>query len=230
MKNFSFLSFLFLLPIFIHSCQEPAADKTGEFMNLFNGENLEGWFIQGNVMATAENGVLNISNDQSGPGGWLLTNDEYSDFHLEFEFFCPPPGNSGVAIRYRDERKGHPAVSAYEINIFNTPNTQNPTGSVYNLARSFLTDSLKPMEWNRMEIIARGDCLVTSVNGEKLLVTHQRRASQGHIGFQAHDGKIKHIIQLKNIRLKTLPIIEPGTPQIEDYMRSTAKVKAESLF
>jgi hypothetical protein len=230
MKNLSFLSVLLLLGFFFQTCQEPSAKRPNDFINLLNDENLEGWFIQGNALATVENGILNLSNDQSGPGGWLLSNESYQDFHLEFEFLCPPPNNSGVAVRYQTGQGGHPAVSAYEVNIFNTSNTQNPTGSVYNLARSYLSDSLKPMDWNRMEIIARGDCLVTRVNGEDLLVTHQRRAQRGHIGFQAHDGKLKHSVQLRNIRLKEIPAVEIASPQIEDYMRSTAKVKSESLF
>ncbi|MBR9999059.1 MAG: DUF1080 domain-containing protein [Cyclobacteriaceae bacterium] len=230
MKNLSFLPFLVLLSFIFQSCQKPSDEISTEFESLFNGENLEGWYIQGDAQANVENGMLNLSNDQSGPGGWLLSNGEYKNFHLEFEFLCPPPNNSGVAVRYKDSHGGHPAVSAYEINIFSTPNTQNPTGSVYNLARSFLSDSLKPMDWNRMEIIARGDCLVTKVNGVQLLTTHQRRAFAGHIGFQAHDGKVKHAIQLKNIRIKPLPHEEISSPQIEDYMRSTMNVKSELLL
>jgi len=228
MKNL--LSFLILVAFAFQSCQKPSEKVSDKFESIFNGENLEGWHKQGNLLTSIEDGILTISNDQSGSGGWLLSDQEYENFHLIFEFLCPPPNNSGVAIRYNHPQEGHPAVSAYEINIFNTPNTQNPTGSIYNLARSFWTDSLKPMDWNQMEVIAKGDCLVTKINGERLVVTHQRRAFKGNIGFQAHDGKIRHAIQLRNINLKLFPSAAITGPQIEDYMRSTAKVRTETLL
>jgi len=230
MKNLPIISFIILVISALQSCREPADKMTDEFKSLFNGQNLEGWHIQGTAQTNIENGILTLSNDQSGPGGWLLSDQEYEDFHLKFEFLCPPPNNSGVAIRYNHPEMGAPAVAAYEINIFNTPNTQNPTGTVFNLARSFWSDSLKPVDWNLMEIIAKGDCLVTIVNNQQLVTTHQRRAFRGHIGFQAHDGKVRHAIQLKNIYVKSFPSAEITGPQIEDYMRSYIKVRSENLF
>jgi hypothetical protein len=230
MKHLTFIIFFSLLVPVIFSCREPADKISDEFESLFNGQNLEGWHIQGKVITNVEEGVLNLSNDQSGPGGWLFSDQEFENFHLKFEFLCPPPNNSGVAIRYNHPEMGAPAVAAYEVNIFNTPNTLNPTGSVFNLARSFWSDSLKPSDWNQMEIIARGDCLVTKINNQHLVTTHHRRAFGGHIGFQAHDGKVRHSIQLKNIYIKSLPYQEITGPQLEDYMRSTLKVRADNLF
>lgn len=231
MKNLLHFISVILLITSIPSCQAPSGLKApAEFESIFNGQDMKGWHTQGKVLTSIDSGILTLSNDQSGAGGWILSDQEYEDFFLKFEFLCPPPNNSGLAIRYNETKEGNPAASAYEVNIYNTPNTLNPTGSVYNLARSYWTDSLKPMDWNRMEIIAKGDCLVTMINGEKLITTHQRRIFKGHIGFQAHDGKIKHAIRLRNINLKTLPTQEITGPQIEDYMRSTVRVTPENLF
>lgn len=231
MKKLLFFYSLIVTGFGFVSCQAPTSDKfPSDFESIFNGKDLTGWHVQGKVVTSIDSGILNLANDQSGNGGWILSDLEYEDFHLKFEFLCPPPNNSGVAIRYHEIKGGHPAVSAYEINIYNTPNTQNPTGSVYNLARSYWTDSLRPTDWNQMEIIAKGDCLVTFINGEKLVTSHQRRAFKGKIGFQAHDGKVKHTIRLRNIMLKSYLSQEITGPQIEDYMRSTVKAATETLF
>ncbi len=231
MKNHLFIYFLFLIGFGMQFCQAPSGDNSAsDFKSIFNGRDLQGWHMQGKVLTSIDSGILTVSNDQSGSGGWIISDLEYEDFFLKFEFLCPPPNNSGVAIRYNETLDGRPSVSAYEINLYSTPNTQNPTGSVYNLARSYWTDSLKPTDWNQMEIIAKGDCLVTVINGQKLVTTHQRRIFKGHIGFQAHDGKVKHTIQLRNIYLKNFPTQEITGPQIEDYMRSTVKVNPENLF
>jgi hypothetical protein len=231
MKNLFHVGWVIIPVACLLSCQSPSGmQKPAEFESIFNGQDLQGWHSIGKVRTSIDTGILTLSNDQSGVGGWILTDKEYEDFHLKFEFLCPPPNNSGVAIRYHETKKGNPAVSAYEVNIYNTPNTQNPTGSVYNLARSFWTDSLKPEDWNQMEIIARGDCLVTVINGQKLVITHQRRIFRGCVGFQAHDGKVKHAIQLRNIQLKAFPTQEITGPQIEDYMRSIVRVTPEILF
>ena len=231
MKKLFHLFSTVLLIAGIQSCQSPSGtDQTGDYKSIFNGQDLQGWHIQGKVLTSIDSEILTVSNDQSGMGGWILSDQEYEDFHLKFEFLCPPPNNSGMAIRYNELPGGRPSVSAYEINIYNTPNTQNPTGSVYNLARSYWTDSLRITDWNQMEIIAKGDCLVTVINGQKLVTTHQRRTFKGKIGFQAHDGKVEHKIHLRNIQLKTLPPTEITGPQMEDYMRSNLKVNPQSLF
>jgi len=231
MKTFFHLLSMILLISVLPSCQSPSGTVlSGDFESIFNGRDLQGWHIQGKVQTSIDSGILTVSNDQSGMGGWVLSDQEYENFHLKFEFLCPPPNNSGVAIRYNEQRGGRPSVSAYEINIYNTPNTQNPTGSVYNLARSYWTDSLKTTDWNQMEIIAKGDSLVTIIKGERLVTTHQRRTFKGKIGFQAHDGKVEHKIRLRNINVKKLPSSEINSPQIEDYMRSNQGVNPENLF
>ncbi len=224
------LIFLFIPPLFfIQSCQTPEP-ITEEFIPLFDGESLTGWHTKGNIQTSIEEGVLTVSNDRSGPGGWLLTDNEYENFHLSMEFRCPPPNNSGIAIRYHGPEEGHPAVSGYEINILNTDNTQNPTGSVYSLARAFWSEETDPEGWNTLEVIAEADCLVTKINDVKLLTTHQRRVFKGRIGIQAHPGKVKHAIQLRKVDIKKLSPTEYFSPQIEDYMKNTIKVRSESLF
>ena len=73
-----------------------AADEEG-FEPLFNGENLEGWTVQGLEKAgpKVEDGVLVV-------GGWdywaVITKEQYQDFILRFDVKFDPKGNSGILL------------------------------------------------------------------------------------------------------------------------------------
>ena len=74
---------------------------------LFNGKDLTGWKAIGGKLSSwgVEDGMLFTTGDG---GGWLSTDDEYSDFELELEFRVPEGGNSGVFIRA--PRNGKPRL------------------------------------------------------------------------------------------------------------------------
>ena len=67
------------------------------FEPLFNGENLEGWTVQGLEKAgpKVEDGVLVV-------GGWdywaVITKEQYQDFILRFDVKFDPKGNSGICF------------------------------------------------------------------------------------------------------------------------------------
>src|SRR5260221_3355257 len=69
------------------------------FKSLFNGTDLKGWKVHGGMMDVwgAEKGLLYC--DKKG-GGWLLTEEEFTDFELRCEFrWTTEGGNSGVGLR-----------------------------------------------------------------------------------------------------------------------------------
>ncbi len=69
--------------------------KPGKWVNLFNGKNLDGWHVY-NQSNTEGWGVENGLLTSTGKGGDLVTDKEYGDFDLEFEFKIPPQSNSGI--------------------------------------------------------------------------------------------------------------------------------------
>ena len=190
------------------------------FEALFNGKDLDGWFLSGGKGRgyVVENGVLVCPADG---GGNLLTNQEYGDFVLRFEFRMEPGGNNGVGIR--TPKEGDAAYVGMEIQILDHDHERykgrlKPTqrhGSVYDLIPA-LKDALKPAgEWNQEEITAKGSRIQVRLNGTLItdgdlstirdtavLEKHPgvKRAS-GHLGFLGHGTRV----EFRNILIKKLP-------------------------
>src|SRR6056300_203337 len=66
---------------------------------LFNGENLEGWTINGTEKWYVEDGLLVCESGPDKAYGYLSTNAYYDNFVLELEFLQEADGNSGVFFR-----------------------------------------------------------------------------------------------------------------------------------
>ena len=147
----------------------PPAKLPGS-VDIFNGKDLTGW--TGAVKGfTAQNGRL-VSARRGG--GNLITEKEYSDFVLQFEFKLAPGGNNGVAIRYPG--KDDSAYVGYEIQILeNTHRSYRSLkryqyhGSIYDLVpakRGFQ----KPVgSWNFEEITVKGDHMTVKLNGQTIV-------------------------------------------------------------
>ena len=80
------------------------------FVSIFNGKDLTGWVgsnSYGVEMCTNKlnNGTVSVfpvlacQPGKKGGGGNLITEKEYSDFILRFEFCLPPNANNGLGIR-----------------------------------------------------------------------------------------------------------------------------------
>jgi hypothetical protein len=188
------------------------------FSDLFNGKNLEGWtLIKGSGRGyVVENGVLVCPEDG---GGNLLTDKDYANFVLRFEFKLTPGGNNGVGIRA--PLAGDVAYSGMEIQILdhNHPKYKDLQpwqrhGSVYNVVPA-KADALKPAgEWNQEEIVADGKKIKVTLNG--VLITDADLSAvtdpavlkkhpgvlrtTGRIGFLGHGTRV----EFRNIRVKEL--------------------------
>ena len=74
--------------------------SAGEWVNLFNGKNLDNW-IQKNGTATyrIEGDAITGKTTPGSPNSFLCTKKLYGDFELEFEVKVHNQLNSGVQIR-----------------------------------------------------------------------------------------------------------------------------------
>jgi hypothetical protein len=66
-----------------------------DWIQLFNGDNLDGWTKVGNESWTVEDGLIHgkgLTKDY----GYLETAKDYKDFQLSLRFTCVGDGNSGV--------------------------------------------------------------------------------------------------------------------------------------
>lgn len=193
---------------------------------LFNGSDITGWEKAGEFDVRIGNQELILINTGQD-AGWLFTEDTFDNFRLTMEFFVPPSVKSGIAIRYNDHQEGEPKVNGYVINLDHNPDQQNPTGSIFNVARARWIDTLDTEIWNKMEIQALGDHISIEINGELVSEVHSRRSFHGKIGLQSGSSGNA---QFRNIGIERLPATKHLGPQIEDYMRSMEKRPMKALF
>ena len=168
-----------------------------------------------------EGGVLTGAAER---GSWLMSEKEFSDFELEFDFKLGPTGNSGCALRA--PMAGDPAFDGMELQMadyrYNTnAKPSELTGGIYR-AIPPTKQVYKPTEWNHYHITLRGSHLAAVLNGEKVqevdlstqspevkrhngapAVPVKDRPRRGHIGFQNLSRGTEPVL-IRNARLKVL--------------------------
>ena len=195
------------------------AEKKEGFVSLFNGSDLNQW--TGNTTGyPVRDGVVEVAPELGG-GGNLYTIAEFSDFIYRFEFQLTPGANNGIGIRAPLE--GDAAYVAMEIQVLDNEAPQykdlDPRqyhGSVYGIIpakRGFL---LPTGEWNKEEIVAKGNKIKVTLNGTVILDGDIKEAIKngtldnkehpglfrpsGHLGFLGHGD----IVRFRNMRVKKL--------------------------
>jgi hypothetical protein len=83
------------------------------WISLFDGETLFGWTPTSEANWKVEDGAIAVSE---GEQGFLMTNSEFGDYELHFEFKAPATTNSGVFLR-TPLKPTDPAKDCYELNI-----------------------------------------------------------------------------------------------------------------
>jgi hypothetical protein len=206
------------------SLASAAAKAPGEtgFVPLFDGKTLDGWtLVDGHGEGYGvKAGMIFCAK---GGGGKLMTEREYSDFVLRFEFRMPKEGaNNGIGIRAPLE--GDAAYVGMEIQILDEAAALSGKwgqlrdaqyhGSIYDVVPA-KRGAMKPAgEWNREEIVARGRQISVKLNDKVIveanlddvknpetLAKHPGlQRPRGHIGFLGHND----YIEFRNIRIKEL--------------------------
>lgn len=196
-----------------------ADEKKDGFRILFDGTNMHEW--TGNTIDyQLQDGCIAL-DPKGGHGGNLYTKDEFGNFIYRFEFQMTPAANNGVGIR--TPMGVDAAYHGMEIQILDHDNPvyKNITplqvhGSVYGVIGAKRA-TFRPMgEWNEEEIIADGNHIKVTLNGEVILDGDIKEAAKngtadgqnhpglfnpkGYIGFLGHGSPVK----FKNIRIKEL--------------------------
>ena len=177
------LTFLFiLLNLFISRAQT----------SLFNGENLEGWTIDGTELWYVEDGLLVCESGPDKAYGYLSTKAYYDDFELTLEFKQEANGNSGVFIR---STVTGTKVSGWQVEVA-PPGSD--TGGIYeSYGRGWLIKpdpakdkALKMGAWNKMKIRVQGNRVSTWLNGVSMVELEDDKIGEGKgsIALQIHDG------------------------------------------
>lgn len=200
-----FLKSLFLgslLFVLAASCS-----STSEYIDLFNGQNLDGWVNHGEEKWYVEDGELICESGPSAQYGYLSTTAFYDDFELSLEFKQEANGNSGVFFRSTLEGT---KISGWQAEV--APPGSHSGGIYESYGRGWLIQpdaekdaALKMGEWNTMKIRVVGPSVTTWLNGTEMIHLEDEKIGQGKgaIALQIHDGGgIK--VRWKNIKLKTI--------------------------
>lgn len=213
------LLFLIVFAGFLH--EGIAQRKTGNWTNLFNGKDLQGWRqLNGKAIFEVKNGEIVGTTVSNEPNSFLATEADYEDFILELEFKLDSDMNSGIQFRseskpdYRDGR-----VHGYQMEI--DPSPRAWTGGIYDEARR---DWLYPLEynptgkkaykkgeWNKCRIECIGNVIRIWVNRIPTAHLVDNMTSKGFIALQVHsigkDEQPGKQIRWRNIRIQTKDLI-----------------------
>lgn len=187
------------------------------WIELFNGENLNGWEQIGGVAtySVVDGAIVGTTVDNT-PNSFLRTEALYSDFILEYEVKLSAETNSGVQIRsnsfpeFEDGR-----THGYQVEI--DPSERAWTGGIYDEARRGWLHPLRDMpeaqaaykhlEWNKFRVEAIGDTIKTWVNGIPVSHLVDDRTGTGFIALQVHSiyspDDVGIEIMWRNIRIIT---------------------------
>ncbi len=232
MKSLVRCLFAGAVAVLIAGCKTTPEERP--FTNLFPVDGVpKGWVVRNwsnvadkhpeNPVWRVEKGVLHGSDPR---GTWLVSEKEYGNFILEFEFMLPERGNSGIGLRFPDS--GDPAFDGLELQMVDpryhgdeqVPDSEL-TGSLYR-ALAPRNQVFKPMAWNKYEIACYGPEVKVVLNGVQILDVNldehkttvlrhngapasslKDRPRRGHIGFQELSRGGGHV-QIRNVRIKEL--------------------------
>lgn len=155
------------------------ASKKG-WTPLFDGKTTTGWHEYGKDTSAnwkVVNGALYLGKGIKG--GDLVSNEEFSDFHLKLEWKLAPGGNSGIIFYINEDPKKYYAtyVTGPEMQVLDNERHSDAkihkhrAGDLYDLIAS-KKETVKPAgEWNKVEIKSYKGQLQFFLNGTKTVET-----------------------------------------------------------
>jgi hypothetical protein len=188
--------------------------QSGEWIELFNGKNLDGWKVSENSASFAvEYGVIKVA----GPRGHAfyvgeVGNHDFKNFELIVELKTMPKANSGIFIHTQYQEGGWPN-KGYEIQVNQSHSDWRKTGSVYSfqdVRETFVQDG----EWYTEHVIVNGSQVTVKINGKtvneydeskdekRVSGLGEKSLSSGTIALQAHDPE--SVIYYRSVKIKLL--------------------------
>lgn len=211
-------------------CEAPKPWVGPSFKPLFDGQTLNGWALvdQKGGGYGVTNGVIYCAKGESAN---LLTEKEYDNFVLRFEFKLEEGSNNGLAIRA--PLAGDASYLGMEIQILDEVaadqgkwgklKPEQYHGSIYGVVAAKKGALKPPGEWNTQTVTANGRQITVVLNGITILDTNLNDLNdpakiakhpglfreRGRIGFLGHGD----YLELRNIGIRELP----RTPSTEGF-------------
>ncbi len=179
-----------LLVVIILASLSCTLSAQSDWISLFNGKNLNGWFIRGNANWTVENGLLT----GEGKMGHIYTDANASDFEFKGMFrISGHNSNSGLYFRANPpEDRPDSFPRGYEAQLCHTQDAftgwlwkpGTPTGK----ASKLLT---RDDEWINLRIKAVGPHIIFWINDEIVMTHYDEEYTSGHFAIQVHHEGMK---------------------------------------
>ncbi len=210
MKSIKFTGLIFFMiyQIAFFSLYGQEATKS-EWISLFDGKTFNGW------KANLNKEVFSISNGAIiARGGrchlFYMGNDgkaSYGNFELKADVMTEKGTNSGIYVHTQYQEEGWPK-SGYEIQINNSGNDKQKTGSIYNIAPDTIP-RVGDKQWFNMHIIVNNQNIIVKVNNKTVVDYTEKDLDKpihlfpaGTVALQGHsDGSV---VYFKNIYIKPL--------------------------
>ncbi len=199
---------LLSFPLIAGSVDLSAEEKSQGFELLFNGENLDGWIIQGleGEKPSIENNILKMD-------GWdwwaIISKKKFRNFTLRCEVLIEKDGNTGILFHTPEKEV---FITSPEIQLCDDAGqepSKKSSGAIFNVLAP-KKNAIKPAgEWNTVEITVKDNHLTVILNGETVQDTDieglegiKHKRQEGGIAFQHKS--FKHKAAFRNIRVKSL--------------------------
>jgi hypothetical protein len=184
------------------------AGADGGFRPLFNGKDLEGWVLpaDASLFAVEDGAIVGRTKGDLKKNEFLVTGRPYGDFHLKAKVKIRN-GNSG--IQFRSKRSDDGAVAGPQADVadgyWGLLYEERMRGILERYPEAEAKKLVRKDDWNDMEIVAKGDHVVITLNGTKVIDrTDPKFAPQGIIALQVHVGP-PMVVQFRDIRIRPLP-------------------------
>jgi len=198
-----------------------AAAQSGEWKQLFDGQDLVGWKHVGPGEMTVEDGLIRTHD---GMGLLYWTGGKLGNCVIRVVYKMRDHNdNSGVFIRIPIEPREAwmPVNYGYEVQIDNEANGEDEyhiTGMLYSLTKPLARPGKPGPEWNTMEIKLDGPRTIVVLNGVKVTDYAEgdpvppkkfsfepergTRPNEGYIGLQNHSDN--DVVFFKEVAVKML--------------------------
>ena len=202
--------------MFVWSCTQETIPQSVE---LFNGENFDGWtlFLPGDSVAVEDvwsikDGVVHCTGQ---PNGYMRTNEIFSNYKLTLDWrWVDEPSNSGVLLHCQGENQVWPncvecqlkagnagdfvLIGAGEITVQDTTYVNEERFLV--IEKFNESNENEPGEWNTYSIVCDGASIQCTVNGVLQNSGIEASVESGFIALQSEGSPI----EFRNIILTPL--------------------------
>lgn len=183
MKHYIFSALILSLMLGCSSTKNQNSTPKG-FTKIFDGKTTKGWHTYGQSTAGShwkvQDGALYLDSKTEGEGGGdLVTDKEYTNFHLKLDWKAAKGTNSGIIFFVHEDKAKYGATYSTGLEMQVIDNEGHPdgkyikhkAGDLYDIIASS-TQAQKPVgEWNTAEIIANNGNLELRLNGIKTVST-----------------------------------------------------------